>query len=204
MRRRPRASPARPPSTASARPTAGSPIGRRPTRCAARQSSLGERTLTQWCSIAGSVLAGGCRSGGASGRDAPVHGAARLSGCRPDPHHRAVRAGRPGRYPGARHRRSARQAARAERHHREPRRRRRQHRDRGGRARQARRLYAAALLQLAGRQSAALQERAVRSGQGFRADLAARHLAQPDAGEAGFRQDHDATSSPPPRPSPGN
>ena len=46
-------------------------------------------------------------------------------------------------------------------------------------------------LERAGGQSATLQERAVRSRQGFRADLAARHLAEPDAGEAGFRQDHD-------------
>ena len=61
---------------------------------------------------------------------------------------------------------------------------------RGGRARQARRLYAAALFQHAGGQSAALQERALRSGPRFRADLAARHFAQPDVGDAGFRQDH--------------
>ncbi len=109
---------------------------------------------------------------------------AEISFGRADPADRAVRGRRAGRHPGAHHRRSARQAARPEHRDREPRRRRRQHRDRRGGAGAGRRLHAAAHVVVAGGQSAALQERAVRSLQGLRADLAARDLADADAGDA--------------------
>ena len=69
---------------------------------------------------------------------------AEISVRRADPADRAVRGRRPGRHPGAHHRRSAGEAARPEHRDREPRRRRRQCRHRGGGAGAARRLHAAA------------------------------------------------------------
>ena len=70
-------------------------------------------------------------------------------------------------------------------HHREPARRRRQHRRRAGRACGARRLHAADGQQQHPRhQRRALQEARLRSGEGFRPDLADRHPGQHPGGQS--------------------
>ncbi len=98
-----------------------------------------------------------------------------VSGRRPDRHHRAHRLGR------------LQQVARPVRDRRQPHRRRRQSRHRHGGARHARRLHAAAHLDRDRRQPGALQQSALRSDQGFRADLRAGQRPQCRVRALGFR-----------------
>src|SRR4029079_12746831 len=127
---------------------------------------------------------------GGTPADCPPRRRADLSRRRPHSRDRPVRGRGPGGHPRADHRGCAGQAARAKRYCGESRRRRRQHCHGGRCPRQARRLHAPPHVERAGGEPVALQDRAVRSGQGFRADLAPGHLAQPDGRATRLRQHH--------------
>ena len=117
--------------------------------------------------------------------------AGRLSGAA-DHADRAVRAGRPDRHHRAHSRRPrSSQSLGQQRHRRQSRRRGRQYRHGPGRARDARRLHAAAHLDRDRGQSGAVQEPALRSVQGFRADLGAGQRAERARGAPRFRHQDD-------------
>jgi hypothetical protein len=124
--------------------------------------------------------AGRYASDGRAGRLSRTHGH----------HYRAVRARRADRHHRAYSGRLAEQVAQAILHHRKSRRRCRQYRHGRGGARAAGRLYAAADLDRHRRQYGAVQEPALRSVQGFRADIGIGEFAKHPRRQLQVRHQH--------------